>query len=282
MNSLQRAVKLDKRIINKTAEQRLTTIDKRHKQLEDPSSESKGRQQQQLCSITEIEGSSFGNIKVTIKEKPTCSDSEKNRLSVLRSCFKALRGYAREKQRRREIKMNVQSIAASRNLRRCVRVWKAYVEEAKKARQEYAPVQNTDAYKIETLIDTITETQKELTKCQRAESQVPFATSAKDGGEARRRIPARSFVIESPAQSRLSAQKEIIRKQKMKLAEQSRMIEELKLRQVREEIIRSGEETVNAAKETITHCGQRTRRTLMQLMRQAGYRSCSYKIPREP
>lgn len=88
----------------------------------------------------------------------------------------------------------------------------------------------------------------------------------------KKKTASRTIVIESPAQSRLNAQKEIIRKQKMKLAEQNKIIEELKLKQVQEEVMRAGEETVNAAKETLTHCGQQTRRILIQLMRQAGYR----------
>jgi len=58
----------------------------------------------------------------------------------------------------------------------------------------------------------------------------------------------------------------------MRLAEQSKIIEDLKLKQMQEEITKAGEQTINAAKETLTHCGQQTRRTLIQLMRQAGYR----------
>lgn len=138
-----------------------------------------------------------------------------------------------------------------------------------KARREQA-AENPDARKIEMLINTISETQKELKTSQRAESKDP-PSNVRDT-EVKRKTPSRPFVVESPAQCRLNAQKEIIRKQKIKLAEQSKIIEELKLKQVQEEIMRSGEETVNAARETLTHCGQQTRRTLIQLMRQAGYR----------
>ncbi|XP_026824401.1 trichohyalin [Ooceraea biroi] len=255
----------------KTSEHKQTTIRKRNGQVESPSTEFKDTRRE--CSITEIEGS-FGNIKVTIKDKPSCES--KNRLCVLRSCFRALQENARHKQRLREIKTNIQSTAIRRNLRRCIRVWKTHVENAKKARQN--AVEDSDACKIEMFIDIIAETQKELTKCRRAESKAPSATSGKDA-EARKRTPSRPFVVESPAQSRLNAQKEIIRKQKIKLAEQSKIIEELKLKQVQEEITRSGEETIDVAKETLTHCGQQTRRTLIQLMRQAGYRDKSLTAP---
>jgi len=219
-------------------------------------------------SISEIEGTSFGSIKVTIKDKPSC-ESEEHRLHILRSCFEALRENAQDKRRLREIKINIQNIAIRRNLRSCIRMWKAHVEKAK-AEREYT-AESSETRKIERLIDTIAEAQKELTKCQRLESSEKRPFSVRNT-EMKKKTPCRQFVVESPAQSRLSAQKEIIRKQKIKLAEQDKIIEELKLKQVQEEIMRAGEETVNAAKETLTHCGQQTRRTLIQLMRQAGYR----------
>lgn len=226
------------------------------------------------CSINKIEGISFGNIKVTIRDKPSYK-SEEHRLNVLRSCFEALRENSRNKRRLHEIKTNIQSIVSRRNLKSCIRVWRAHVEKAKTRREREA--ENSDVRKIEILIDTIVETQKELTKFQRTDSK-RFLPNTRDS-EVRKKTPARSFVVESPAQSRLNAQKEIIHKQRMKLAEQSKIIEELKLKQVQEEITRAGEETVNAAKETLTYCGQQTRRTLIQLMRQAGYRDKSLTAP---
>lgn len=140
--------------------------------------------------------------------------------------------------------------------------------KAKIRREQEA--KNSDVRKIEILIDTITETQKQLTKFQGTESK-GFLPNTRDT-EIRKKPPARPFIVESPAQNRLNAQKEIIHKQRMRLAEQSKIIEELKLKQVQEEITKAGEETINAAKGTLTHCGQQTRRTLIQLMRQAGYR----------
>lgn len=232
--------------------------------MEVSSVESKDAKQ---CSINEIEGVSFGNIKVTIRDKPNY-ESKEHRLNVLRLCFETLRENARNKRRLHEIKINIQSIVSRRNLKSCIRVWRAHVEKAKTRREREA--ENSNIRKIEILIDTIAETQKELTKFQRTESK-GFLPNTRES-EVRKKTPARLFVVESPAQSRLNAQKEIIHKQRMKLAEQSKIIEELKLKQVQEEITRAGEETVNVAKETLTHCGQQTRRTLIQLMRQAGYR----------
>lgn len=139
-------------------------------------------------------------------------------------------------------------------------------------REEQAKAKESDVHKIEMLLDTIKETQKELTKSRKIESKSYSSSGTKDT-DSKKRVPScKPIVVESPAQNRLNAQKEIIRKQKLKLAEQSKLIEELKLKQVQEEITKSGEQTVNAAKETLMHCGQQTRRTLIQLMRQAGYR----------
>lgn len=221
----------------------------------------------QCSSLNKIEGVSFGNIKVTIRDKSNY-ESEDYRLNILRSCFEAFRENARNKRRLREIKINIQNITSRRNLKSCIRVWRTHVEKAK-TRRKYA-AENSDVRKIEILIDTITKTQKEMTKVQRTESK-GFLPNTRDA-EVRKKIPAKPFIIESPAKNRLNAQKEIIHKQRMRLAEQSKIIEELKLKQMQEEIMKAGEETMNAAKETLTHCGQQTRRTLIQLMRQAGYR----------
>lgn len=204
---------------------------------------------------------------MTIKDKPSC-ESEEQRLNVLRLYFETLRENARDERRLCEIRRRIQSSLSREKLKSYVRLWKMHAKKMKAQREQAA--ENPDARKIEMLIHTINETQKELKSSQRAESKGP-PSNAKDTA-VRKKTPIKPFIVESPAQCRLNAQKEIIRKQRMKLAEQSKIIEELKLKQVQEEITRSGEETVNAARETLTHCGQQTRRTLIQLMRQAGYR----------
>lgn len=226
------------------------------------------------CSINKIKRAPFGSIKVTIKDKPNC-ESEKHRSYILKTCFNILRENALDKRRLREIGINIQDIVSRGRLRRCIRVWKMHMENMKRTRREQymkADTRVSDAHKIETLVDSIEETQKELTKCRREESKVPSSDGVRNTNVKKRVPSCKPFVVESPAQSRLNVQKEIIRKQRLKLAEQSKLIEELKLKQVQEEITKSGEQTVNMAKETLMHCGQQTRRTLIQLMRQAGYR----------
>ncbi|XP_024871056.1 trichohyalin [Temnothorax curvispinosus] len=261
---------------NRTIEQKPTAVQKKARKplAEVSSAESKDSRR---CSTNGIEITSFGSIKVTIKDKSSC-ESEEQRLRVLRSCFETLRENARDKRRLCEIESHIQSILSRRKLKAYVYLWKTHVKKVKAQRERAA--ENPDARKIEMLIDTISETQKELKSSQRAESKGPPPSNSRDT-ETKKKTPSRPFfhVVESPAQCRLNAQKEIIRKQRMKLAEQSKIIEELKLKQVQEEITRSGEETVNAARETLTHCGQQTRRTLIQLMRQAGYRDKSLMAP---
>ncbi|XP_070150647.1 coiled-coil domain-containing protein 191 [Polyergus mexicanus] len=256
---------------SKTAEQKVM-VEKKIKQAFAEVSSIESKDAKQCSSLNKIEGVSFGNIKVTIRDK---SNHEEHRLNVLRSCFDTLRENARNKRRLREIKINIQSIVSRKNLKSCIRVWRMHVEKAKTRREHAA--ENSDVRKIEILIDTITETQKEMTKFQRTESK-KFLPNTRDA-KVRKKVPAKPFVIESPAQNRLNAQKDIIHKQRMRLAEQSKIIEELKLKQMQEEIMKASEETMNAAKETLTHCGQQTRRNLIQLMRQAGYRDKSLNAP---
>ncbi|KYQ54786.1 hypothetical protein ALC60_06388 [Trachymyrmex zeteki] len=235
--------KIKRILINKRTskpnEQKPTVAQKKNKKpiAEVSSAESKDSKR---CSINGIEIAPFGNIKVTIKDKPS-----------------------------------YETILSQRKLKSYIHLWKMHVKKMKAQREQ--AVKNPDVPKIEMLIDTIKEMQKESKSNQRTKSKHPPSNSR--DSESVKKPPSKPFIVESPAQCRLNAQKEIIRKQRMKLAEQNKIIEELKLKQVQEAITRSSEETVNAAKETLTHCGQQTRRTLIQLMRQAGYRDKSLIAP---
>ncbi|KYN07960.1 hypothetical protein ALC62_01065 [Cyphomyrmex costatus] len=258
---------------NKTIEQKPTVVQKKNKLIAEVSfAELKDSKR---CSTNEIKIASFGNIKVTIKDKPRY-ESEEQRLNILRSYFEALRENARDKRHLCEIVTRIQNILLQRKLKSYIHLWKMHVKKVKTQREQAA--KNPDVPKIEMFIDTIKETQKELKSSQRTKSK-DSPSNSKDSESQKKKPPSKPFIIESPAQCRLNAQKEIICKQRMKLAEQSKIIEELKLKQVQEEIMRSGEDMVNAARETLTHCGQQTRRSLIQLMRQAGYRDKSLIAP---
>ncbi|KAG5318037.1 CC191 protein, partial [Pseudoatta argentina] len=258
---------------SKPIEQKLTVTQKKNKKpiAEVSSAESKDSK---LCSTNGIKIAPFGNIKVTIKDKPNY-ESEEQRLNILRSYFETLRKNARDKRRLYEIMTRIQTILSQRKLKSYIHIWKMHVKKVKAQREQAA--KNPDIPKIEMLVDTIKEVQKELKSNHRTKPKDPPSNSRNP--ESLKKFPSKPFIVESPTQSRLNAQKEIIRKQRMKLVEQNKIIEKLKLKQVQEAITRSGEETVNAARETLTHCGQQTRRSLIQLMRQAGYRDKSLIAP---
>ncbi|KAG7213417.1 hypothetical protein KM043_002702 [Ampulex compressa] len=222
----------------------------------------------------------FGSIKVTIRGKSDYGRDER-RLCALRSCFAALRQNAKEERRLRDIKVKIQEIEALRKMRKYFDIWRAYVEKARKVAQaRIIEREVSDEQKIEMFINAITEKQKELMKCRRSKSDhVSGAFSSPDNREIQKKdVHGKRAIVESPAESRLKAQKRIIEKQRVQLEKQNKIIEELKLKQMQEEICKAGKETMSVAKDTLTHCGRKTKRTLIQLMRQAGYRDKSLTV----
>nr|XP_031829367.1 coiled-coil domain-containing protein 191 [Nomia melanderi] len=224
----------------------------------------------------------LGSIKVTITDKPN-SEAELQRLDVLRKCFDALRSNAEEERRLRDIKTKIQQSVTSRITRKYFDIWRTRLRnETNDAQEEKEDPRVSEERKIELFINAITEHQKELmrTKKPRGKDDGPAAREF-DTVTRRRSTVFKAVAAESPAQSRLSAQKKIIESQRAKLAEQNKIIEELKLRETQKEIYRSSKETVHVVKETLTHCGKMTRRTLIQLMQQAGYRDESLTVPHQ-
>ncbi|XP_076239543.1 uncharacterized protein LOC143182443 [Calliopsis andreniformis] len=237
---------------------------------------------------TDCEMPYIGNIKVTIKDKPNL-ESETQRLDVLRKCFDTLKENAKEESRLRDIKTNIQRNMNSRIMKKYFDIWKRCTKCMEDVQQEQKEEKEiSEEQRIEMFINTITERQRELMRSRKPKTR-DANLIVKEPNRAemkRRRVYSKPILVESPAQCRLNAQKQIIEKQRAKLAEQNKMIEELKLKQVQEEILRANKETVNIAKETLIHCGQKTRRTLIQLMQQAGHRNesltTSQRIPDPP
>ncbi|KAK2579127.1 hypothetical protein KPH14_001297 [Odynerus spinipes] len=231
----------------------------------------------------EDEKQSFGNIKVTIKDKISF-DSKEEEMQLTRKYFELLRKNAMEERRFRDIKIKVQQNMASRILRKYFQIWKSYTEDMKNIAKIKKETQDkSHDRKIEIFINEITEKQKELTKIPKQQIKNSFPLKSIQENEDKKKLNhhKKHIVIDSPAQNRLNAQKAIIEKQKSKLAEQNRIIEELRLKQIQEELAKMDKETVNTARETLMHCGQETRRTLIQLMRQAGYRDKSMALPQQ-
>lgn len=232
------------------------------------------REKVENSEATERELPRLGSIKVTITDKPN-SEAELQRLDVLRKCLDALRDNAEEERRLRDIKTKIQQNVTSRITRKYFDVWRTCLKnETDDAEEQKEDPRVSEERKIELFINAITEHQKELMKTRKPRIKDDGPAVREFGSTVTRKKSAvfKAVVAESPAQRRLSAQKKIIENQRVKLAEQNKIIEELKLREAQKEIYRSSKETVDVVKGTLTHCGKMTRRTLIQLMQQAGYR----------
>ncbi|XP_076655615.1 uncharacterized protein LOC143360546 [Halictus rubicundus] len=223
---------------------------------------------------TERELSLVGNIKVMITDKPSSEIELHRRLGVLKKCFDVLRVNAEEEHRLREIRTKIQGSMIARLTRKYFVAWRTHVRRSKVLEKPEV----SDERKIELFINAITERQRELMKSRKPRIRED-AREVTGTVSRRKSVVSRTVVVESPAQSRLIAQKRIIEDQRAKLAEKNRIIEELKLKQAQKEIYKAGRETVDVAKETLTLCGKMTRRTLIQLMQQAGYRNESFTVP---
>ncbi|XP_026675064.1 trichohyalin [Ceratina calcarata] len=236
-----------------------------------------------ILKEAKCEAPCIGSIKITIKDKPNF-ETEAQRLCILRKFFDALKQNAVEEQRLRDIKIKIQQRTVSQLTRKYFDIWRTRTREAKSAEQKRKEKQEvSEERRIEMFINAITEHQRELMKNQKPKiKDVKAVKESSKESEKRKVSRVKHVIVESPAQSRLNAQKQIIEKQKAKLAEQNRIIEELRLRQMQSEISQANRDTVDIAKETLTHCGQKTRRTLVQLMQQNGYRDACLTVPRRP
>ncbi|XP_076629362.1 uncharacterized protein LOC143345794 [Colletes latitarsis] len=221
------------------------------------------------------------SIKVTIKDKPNF-ESETQRLCLLRKCFDALKQNAKDEQRIRDIKTKIQRSMAARIMKKYFDIWRMRTKNAKNRLQSQKKEELSEERKIEKFINTITERQKELMKSQNSKVRDGnlIIKGSSNAHIRKKNVYCKPVFVESPAQSRLNTQKRIIEKQRAKLTEQNKIIEELRLTQTQREISRTTKDTVNIVKEMLPHCGQGTRRTLIQLMQQSGYRDESLVVPR--
>ncbi|XP_076766117.1 uncharacterized protein LOC143432976 [Xylocopa sonorina] len=232
---------------------------------------------EQKCKQEECEVPCVGSIKVTIKDKANFA-TETQHLYILRKYFDVLKRNAVEKRQLRDIKIKIEQRMALKIIKKYFNIWRTCTRDTRINVQKQKEEQETsEERKIEMFINAIAERQTELMRSQKPKIRdvKPTIRDSNNTDNKKKNIYIKRIIVESPAQSRLSAQKQIIEKQKAKLAEQNRIIEELKLKQVQEEIFRANKDTVEIVKETLTHCGQKTRRTLIQLMQQNGYRDKS-------
>ncbi|KOC69035.1 Coiled-coil domain-containing protein KIAA1407 [Habropoda laboriosa] len=232
-------------------------------------------------SKEEAEWEGIGSIKVTIKDKTNVT-TETQRLLLLRKYFDVLKENAREERRFREIRTKIRQSTVSKITRKYFDIWRMRARDARdNAEKRKEEPEVIEERRIEMFINAITERQREMMKSQksRTKDSCPMVKEWNKPDTRKKSTYCKRIIVESPAQSRLNAQKQIIERQKVKLAEQNRIIEELKLKQMQKDISRANKETVDIAKETLNHFGQKTRRTLIQLMQQNGYRDESFTIP---
>ncbi|XP_060821733.1 trichohyalin-like [Bombus pascuorum] len=227
----------------------------------------------------------IGSIKVTITDK-TNSEIETQRLYLLRKYFDILKQNAIEKQRFRDIKVKIQQNIVLKIMRKYFYIWKACVKDATKYIQKQTEEKEvSEEQKIEMFINTIIKHQEEVIKKNqkpRIRNENLMVKESNNANMKKKSTYSKRIIVEPPAQCRLNAQKQIIEKQKAKLAEQSKIIEELKLKQMQEAILMANRETMDIAKKALTNCGQSTRRTLIQLMQQNGYRDEILTVTRHP
>ena len=161
----------------------------------------------------------------------------------------------------------------NRFLRRCLEVWRNYTKKVKKiALKKKEEEEMTNERRIEMFVNAIAKKKEEIVKLQKSSKKNVRIKSAPE-------IPTRSTVlvrqvcvVESPAQNRLKVQQKIIEEQRIKLAKQRQIIEDMQLKEFQKETSKISSKTIEAAKEVLDYCGPTTKRTLLQIMREKGLR----------
>ncbi|XP_012341545.1 calponin homology domain-containing protein DDB_G0272472 [Apis florea] len=236
-----------------------------------------------LLEIKDQKNQSAGKIKITIKDKINFK-IETQRLFLLKKYFDILKCNVVEEKRFRDIKTKIEENMVSKIKRKYFDIWRTHTKDAKINGQKQKEEEEIfEKQKIEMFINKIMESQNAIMGNQKIKisDNNLMIKESNSANKKKKNTYYKHIIVESPAQYRLNAQKQIIEKQKAKLAEQNRIIEELKLKQMQKEISNANKETIDIAKQTFSNCGHNTRRTLIQLMQQNGYRDESLMVPRK-
>ncbi|XP_008558457.1 coiled-coil domain-containing protein 191 [Microplitis demolitor] len=207
-----------------------------------------------------------GNITVTIKDKPLSANSKERNYEMMKKVFTCLLNFAKESKRLRLLKIKLQENYARKQLKRYFNKWKMLVDELKflnkNKKKEY---EIEDIKKIELFVNAIKDKQKNVSRVINKKS---ISVDTKDLVNSQAEINSAN-VSESFA-NRLKMQKKIISEQRSKLAEQNRLIQDMKLQQIKVESKLSELETLNTAKGTFSHCKKKSKKILRQLMLREG------------
>ncbi|XP_046739132.1 trichohyalin [Diprion similis] len=254
--------------------------------------ESNGTIQLQTEQSVKLEESKYPcPIIVTIKDKPI-TESKEDRLELMRRAFEALRRNVVQERQLQELRIKVQERITTHRLQHSFHTWRTFVDNARtRAQLKKDGKEMSKERKIELFVNAISEKQKELAKLQNRTNSADISATLRRTQSAdhplttlnpisvKKNSAKTLAVVDPPAKHRLNAQRKIIAEQKAKLAEQNRIIEDLKLKQIEKETRHASRDTINVAKEVLTHFGGRTRRTLIKLIRDEGCKDKSIVEP---
>ncbi|KAK0090152.1 hypothetical protein PV325_002577 [Microctonus aethiopoides] len=207
------------------------------------------------------------SISVIIKDKPIVLSLEKN-LEIMRFTFNLWHNSVLMIQRLRHIKTKVQQHVMSRKLRRFFNAWKNTITLSKQlTAKNKEKCELDDVKKIEMFVNMMKEKQKMPGKNKTNDNnkQMKNHGSFNDSITMKmmknnKNIRSNFINVEEPHNHRLKVQKQIITEQKIKLAEQNRLIEDMKLQQIEVESRISRIKTINIAKTVMNMCGSQSHR----------------------
>ncbi|KAL7305378.1 hypothetical protein TKK_0002121 [Trichogramma kaykai] len=195
-------------------------------------------------------------------EKPVVADDDLAEAS-LRGALAALRLHALQERRLRELEAMAKERRRRKTLRRCLGTWRAWLERCR----ERAVKQAGPERKIELLVSALGERQQQ----QQQKPLVAVAkkpNSAAENNKSRSSSKRLSSVAGGPAHNRLQAQRRIIEEQRARLLKQTRLIQELKLREIEKEARRAEQTTLEVARQALERCDEQlTRRGIEHLLR---------------
>lgn len=205
------------------------------------------------------------SISVIIKDKPIVLSLEKN-LEILRFTFNLWHNCVLMIQRLRRIKTKVQQHVMSRKLRRFFNAWKNTITLSKQlTAKNKEKCELKDVKKIEMFVNMMKEKQKMPRKNKTNDNNKQMKNDGSFNDSITMKMIKnnknirRNFInVGEPHNHRLKVQKKIITEQRIKLAEQNQLIEDMKLQQLEAESRITRIKTINIAKTVVNICGSRS------------------------
>ncbi|CAG5108472.1 Similar to CCDC191: Coiled-coil domain-containing protein 191 (Macaca fascicularis) [Cotesia congregata] len=206
-----------------------------------------------------------GDISVTIKDKPSSARLKEENREILKNVFEELLNHARESKRLKLLQSTLERIYSVSQMKRYFDRWRMLVDEMKflnkSQKKEY---EIEDVTKIELFISAIRDKQKNVLRCTKKKN---MSVDTKDLVNTKAKT---NLNVSATFANRLKMQKKVIDEQRSKLAEQNRLIQDMKLQQIQVESKLSELETLKTAKGAFAHSKKRSQKILRQLMLREG------------